>query len=202
MYFKPAHFFIVALAFTCALLPAPGVASAHCDTMGGPVVQAGQKALESGDINYALVWVQPKDEAELKRAFGETRSVRSLDGKAASLADNYFLETLVRIHRAGEGAPYTGIRPAGTDLGPAIPAADTAVKNGSSAAVAKLLSDAMSAGLKERYEDLIRKRDYKPDDVAAGREYVKAYVRYLHYVERLYDAATTDAAEGHESAER
>ena len=45
-------------------------------------------------------------------------------GYGKELSDQFFIKTLVRVHRAGEGAPYTGIRPAGTDLGPAIPAAD------------------------------------------------------------------------------
>ena len=34
-----------------------------------------------------------------------------------------------------------------------------------------------------------RKR-FDPNDVRAGREYVHAYVPYIHYVERLYQAAT------------
>ncbi len=193
---------LAAMVIAVALWFAPRSASAHCDTMGGPVVQAGEKALATGDLNYALIWVQPRDEAELRRAFAQARSVRALDGQARALADNYFLENLVRIHRAGEGAAYTGIRPAGTDLGPAIPAADLSIKKGNSADLSKLVGDAISAELKQRYEDLMRKRDYRPDDLSAGREYVEAYVRYIHYVERLYQAATTDAVEGHESAER
>jgi hypothetical protein len=159
--------------------------------MDGPVVKAGQKALETGEVDYALVWVKPEAEAELRAAFKKALEVHKLGGSARELADTYFFETLVRLHRAGEGAPYTGLKPKGTDLGPAIPAADAAIQSGSTSAVVKLLTDATMAGLKQRFDQVSAARQYGVHDVAAGRRYVEAYVLYVHYVERLYEAATT-----------
>lgn len=95
--------------------------SAHCDGMDGPVVIAAQKALAKQDVNLVLIWVQKEDEQELRDVFDQTLRIRELSAEARELADRYFFETLVRIHRAGEGAPYTGLKPAGRDLGPAIP---------------------------------------------------------------------------------
>lgn len=37
---------------------------------------------------------------------------------------------------------------------------------------------------------LLPKKNYDVNDVAAGREYVKAYVEYIHFVERLHEATT------------
>lgn len=135
-------------------------------------------------------WVRPQDEAEVRHAFDHAQAVRDLGPKACWLADQHFFETLVRIHRAGEGAPFTGLKPAGLDLGPAVPAADRALKAGSVDAVVKLLSDAVSAAVRARFQVAAEKQTFDPDDVAAGREYVEAYVPYLHYVERLWNAAT------------
>jgi hypothetical protein len=112
------------------LLLAPAQALSHCDTMDGPVVQAAQKALATGNVKLVLIWVQKKDEAKIDEAFQKTLAVRKLGGEARELADMYFFETLVRIHRVGEGAPYTGLKPAGLDMGPAIPAADQAIADG------------------------------------------------------------------------
>ena len=92
---------------------------AHCDGMDGPVVKAAQAALAKGDVNLVLIWVRKNDETEIRQAFERTVNVRKLSPEAKELADTYFFETLVRIHRAGEGAPYTGLKPAGRDLGPA-----------------------------------------------------------------------------------
>src|SRR3990172_9984859 len=85
----------------------PNSAMAHCDGMDGPVVKAAQKALASGDVNLVLIWVQKEDEKEIREAFDRTLEVRKLSAEAKELADMYFFETLVRVHRIGEGAPYT-----------------------------------------------------------------------------------------------
>jgi hypothetical protein len=164
-------------------------ASAHCDGLDGPVVKAAQTALETGDLNQVLIWVRPEDEDEIKKVFGETLAVRKLNPQAQTLADRYFFETLVRVHRAGENAPYTGLKPAGRDLGPAIPAADKALESGSDEALTKLLTDEVRDGLHKHFKEVVDKKKFAPNDVAAGREYIEAYVTYIHYVERLHEAA-------------
>ena len=181
----------------------PAVAFAHCDGLDGPVVVAAKKALESGKVNPVLIWVQKKDEQTIRDAFGKTLAVRRLDPKARELADLYFFETLVRVHRAGEGAPYTGLKPAGRDLGPAVPAGDKALTDGKLEPLAKLLMKTVEEGLHGQFEKAMTKKKFIADDVEAGREYIEAYVQYIHYVERLYEAAKTQAP-GHfpEAAEK
>lgn len=164
-------------------------ATAHCDGLDGPVVTAAQRALETGDVNPVLIWVRPQDDDEIKKAFEETLAVRKLNSQAQEFADRYFFEMLVRTHRAGENAPYTGLKSAGRDLGPAIPAADKALESGSDEALVQLLTDAMQEGLRKHFKETVEKKKFTPNDIAAGREFVEAYVAYIHYVERLYEAA-------------
>ena len=188
---------LVALfATSAATILLSATASAHCDGMDGPVVKAAQEALAKGEVNLVLIWVRKSDEAEIRRSFDQTLIVRKLSPQARELADMYFFETLVRIHRAGEGAPYTGLKPAGRDLGPAIPAADEAVKSGDVAPLTNLLVDTMRAGLLDRYKKVLAAKSYNVQDVDAGREYVEAYVTYIHYVEGMYEAAKNPAS-GH-----
>ncbi len=170
------------------LLPAPGGLLAHCDGMDGPVVKAAQRALEAGNVNLVLIWVQKNDEAEIRTAFEKTLAVRKLNTGAKELADLYFFETLVRIHRAGEGAPYTGLKPAGRDLGPAIPAADRAVETGSAEPLMKLLTGSVQDSIAKRFRELNVRKNFRPDNVEAGREYVKAYVEFIHYVEGIHQS--------------
>jgi hypothetical protein len=171
------------------LLLTPAVSLAHCDGIDGPVVQAGRAALESGNALPALVWVQPKDDQEIREAFARALAVRKLGAHARELADNYFFETLVRVHRAGEGAPYTGLQPAGRDLGPAIPAADKAVAQGSLEPLMTVVTAQIQSGIRQRFTELRRTRDFDPADIQAGRAYVKSYVDFVHYVERIYEAS-------------
>lgn len=188
----------LALAGSSFLLSTP--AFAHCDGMDGPVVLAAQEALAKGDVNLVLIWVGTKDEAEIRRAFDHTVSVRKLGPQAKELADTYFFESLVRIHRAGEGAPYSGLKPAGRDLGPVIPAADRSLKSGDAGPLTNLVIDQVRAGLLERYKDAMAAKDFKSQDLDAGREFVKKYITFIHYAEGLYLAAVRPA-EGHPSEE-
>jgi len=184
-------------------LAAPATVLAHCDGMDGPVVQAARKALETGNVNHALIWVQSTDEAEVRKAFERATTARKLWPEARDIADLYFFETVVRVHRACEGAPYTGLKPAGRDLGPAIPAADRSIEGGSPQAVLVLIERAVHEGLKHRFHEVQARKGYRTDDLAAGREYVKAYVEWIHYVEGLYQAAAGPApTHSHEEASR
>jgi hypothetical protein len=167
----------------------------HCDTLDGPVIGLARKALETGNVNLVLPWVRPGDEPEIRHAFEHALAVRKLGAEARELADTHFFGTLVRIHRASEGAPYTGLKPTGLDLGPAVPAADKALEDGSIEAVTKLLTDAVREGVHRHFHDAYHRRKFDVNDVAAGRDYVAAYVPYVHYVEGLWDTAT--GAHGH-----
>jgi len=183
----------IALGFF-ALMPAGALA--HCDGLDGPVVKAAQRALDGRNPALVLIWVEEKDEAEIRTAFEQTLAVRELSPQAKELADRFFFETLVRVHRAGEGAPFTGLQPAGRDFGPAIPAADEAVRVGSVEPVRHLLILAIQERLRHQFGDVMATNTFEPDDVVAGRAYVKAYVEFIHFVERLYDS-TMKTPHGH-----
>lgn len=174
----------VAVVFLFACFK-PGRALGHCDTMDGPVVRAAQKALATKNVRLVLIWVQEKDEPAIKQAFRQTLAVRKLNREARDLADRYFFETVVRLHRAGEGEPFTGIEPAGTDLGPIIPAADRALQNDAVEPLLRLFPAAATTEIRTRFKDVIAKKRFDKTDVAAGRDYVRAYVSFLHYLEHL-----------------
>lgn len=176
-----------------------GRALAHCDGVDGPVVAAARQALEMNEIGRALIWVRAGDESEIRKAFEQAKAVRRLGPQARSLADTYFFETLVRVHRAGEGAPYTGLKPAGRDLGPAIPAADRALESGDVEPLLRLVTTAARDGVRQHFMHARTARARAPGDVEAGRRFVAEYVTFIHYVERLYQSSTSPIS-GHEPA--
>lgn len=160
-------------------------AFAHCDTLDGPVVQTARIALEKGDVTPVLKWVQADDEKEIRAAFQKTLAVRAKGTEAKELADMYFFETLVRIHRAGEGAPYTGLKP-GEAVDPAVELADKALESRSVDKLVDVLTKAMANGIRERFQHASETQKHADESVAAGREFVEAYVIFTHYVEGLH----------------
>lgn len=186
----------VATAVIALILGTAGSALAHCDTLDGPVVNLGRQALEKGDVKMVLPWVAADKEKEIRKAFDLAIAVRGKGEKEKELADTYFFETLVRVHRDGEGAPYTGLKPAGLDLGPAIPAADKALESGNPMPLLKMVNEAIHAGIHKYYMEAREKKAHAGEGVEAGRAYVQAYVPYVHFVERLYKDATTPVSHG------
>lgn len=163
----------------------PETARGHCDTLDGPVVQTARTALQKGDITPVLKWVRAEDEQEIQAAFARTLSVRSKGEEARDLADLYFFETLVRIHRAGEGAPYTGLKSAET-VDHAVVLADQALADGNVDKLVTILTGAMADNIRVRFQETLASRKHADDSVEAGREFVRDYVVFTHYVEGLH----------------
>ena len=174
-------------------------AFAHCDTLDGPVVQTARAALDKADVTPLLKWVQTDDEEEIRVAFQKTLSVRAKGAEAKELADMYFFETLVRIHRAGEGAPYTGLKP-GEAIDSAVALADKALEAGSVDKLVDVLTKAMANGIRERFEHASETQKHADDTVATGREFVEAYVIFTHYVEGLHASIKGNGAHHGEEA--
>ena len=174
----------------------PGRASAHCDSLEGPVVQDARLALEKGDPAPVLKWVKKDAEDQVRQAFQQTMAVRAKGGDAQALADRYFFETVVRIHRAGEGEGFTGLKPAGS-VDPGIAAADKVLSSGSATELAQQMSAAVGEGIKKRLALVLERRKHAAASVEAGREYVEAYVDYIHYVESLNRLTSHGASHEH-----
>ncbi|QOD91905.1 hypothetical protein H2514_04535 [Lysobacter sp. CW239] len=170
---------VVALAFATA-----GPAMAHCDSLDGPVIADAQKALIEKNVTPVLKWIPANDEAEVRSAFDMALAVRGESDTARTVADNYFFETLVRVHRASEGAGFTGIKPLGS-MDPSIAAADRALETGNADALADQLAAAIRGQVSERFATAYKQRQVAEDSVEQGREYVESYVQFTHFVEAV-----------------
>ena len=176
---KKVYLFMVIILLALA----PNTAFAHCDTMEGPLVKDAQKAIQENNVNIVLKWIPETDEAEIKDAFNQTMKVRVLSPEAQKLADKSFFETLVRIHRAGEGVPFTGVKPVGTPIDPKIAAADKAIATGNLTPVKALVPQKDRAELTERFNKAMALKNFNVNDVKAGREYIEAYVKFFKFAE-------------------
>ncbi|MGW2122819.1 DUF6448 family protein [Streptomyces sp. NPDC001758] len=187
--------FVVTLA---VVVLRPRRADAHCDTVEGPTAQDGLRALESGDLDHALKCITPEGEAELREVFELGLVVRKLGPEAREVADRWFMENLVRIHRAGEGAAFTGLRPAGTPVEEKVAAADRSVGEGDLRPLAGLVPAERWPELERRFAKVLERREHDVHDVDAGRSYIEAYVSFFKFAEGHDHAHThTHAHAGH-----
>jgi hypothetical protein len=187
----------VAVGMAAALTFGATPAHAHCDAIDGPVATAAVKALDQKNVNIVLPYVQVGAEAELTAVFKQALAVRSAGPDAKTLADRHFMETAVRLHRLGERAAYDGLKPAGTDFGPAIPAAEKAIERGALDQVTGLLSSNMKREIEARFAHVQHARALPNEpksaaEVAPARERTHAELEFVKYVEGVYAATKGD----------
>lgn len=193
----PRSLLVHAAVVAAVILSAPSRPAAHCDQLDGPVVTAARAALMHHNVDLVLIWIDAGDAPAVREAFADAVAVRQLGQTATRIADRQFFETVVRLHRAAEGAPYTGLKPAGRDPGQAVTAAERAIAADSADAAVQLIVKGAEAGIRERFARVVATKKFAPSDLSAGREHVRAYVEFLHYVEGLYDAAHPKAVHHH-----
>jgi hypothetical protein len=191
---------IAIAAMTAACVVLSESALAHCDSLDGPVVRDARAALAHGDPTPVLKWVTAENESGIRDAFAKTLAVRSLGNDARLLADRYFFETLVRVHRAGEGEPFTGLKPAGR-IDPGLSAADAALEAGTAERLARQLSQAVEGDISTRFNIALERKKHSAESVAAGRAYVAAYVDYVHFVESVHRLTEKGAPHKHHEGE-
>lgn len=191
--------YLLGMLFVGAFILVSNNAYAHCDTLDGPVVKDARMALEKSDVTSILKWVKAENESEVRIAFNFALAEASKGKESKENAEMKLFETLVRIHREGEGAPFTGLKPAGS-VEPIVVKADEAVEMGSVDALVRKMSEHLTTGVRDRFNTLVEKKKHMNDSVEAGRKYVEAYVVYMHYMEGVHKAISGTGGYHHEES--
>lgn len=168
----------------------------HCDSLDGPVVRAAQRALDAANVALVLAFVPQQAEKEIVDIFNKVMAARQSSAASAEVADRYFFETVVRLHRAGEGAPFTGLKAAGLDVGPVIPVAEKAIDSGNPAALEAALVTAVRQELADRFQHLQHLRARAQSGIAGARAYVTAMLGLQVWAHSVYQATKTTAHAG------
>lgn len=160
--------------------------SAHCDSYDGPTIKDAVKALETNNVKLVLKWIKPEQEKEIIPLFNKTYALKSGDKEVYNIVERHFFETLVRLHRETEGAPYTRLKPAGTTK-PIILMSDQAIENRNIDDLLGKLNNHIGKVLKEKYERVAELDKLKNNSPEQGRDFVEAYVDYTHTIEAIHD---------------
>lgn len=170
----------------------------HCDSIDGPVATAARQALDAISVDLVLPFVHGDGAEEIRDAFDHAVKARAMGGEARDVADRWFMETAVRVHRAGEGAPFTGLKPAGLDVGPVIPAAERALESGSGDELAELLCESVRVEVTRRLGRAMVLKATAGDSVEDARAYVQASLGLQVWAHRVYKQAISPVT--HETA--
>ncbi len=162
----------------------PQIASAHCDSYDGPVIKDALKALEQQNVELVLKWVEPKYDEIITDKFNQTLKLTGSNKEVNKILETHFLETLVRLHREGEGASFTGLKPVNS-MTPMVEMADNSLDKNDIDYVINKVNNHLGEVLRERFTKAMELSKSKDNSVKQGRAYVEAYVEYTHTLEAL-----------------
>lgn len=173
----------------------------HCDSLDGPVVRAARHALEAGEVTLVLPYVPASAEDEVRATFESVLPVRALGHGARVVAERLFFETVVRLHRAGEGAAFGGLKPAGLDVGPVIPLAEEAIESGSPEDLTQFLGAVLTDELHRRLGAVNDLSDARNGSVERDRRWVSAMLGFEVYSHHLFQVMQSEPSEHDEDRE-
>lgn len=161
-------------------------AFAHCDSYDGPVIKDATKALETNNVNLVLKWITDEQEKEITPLFNKTFNLKSGDKDIYEIVEKHFFETLVRLHRETEGAPYTGLKPAESTK-QIIQMTDIALHEEDIEGFIIKLDNHLNKVVQEKYQKVAELDKVKNNSVSEGRAFVAAYVDYTHTIAAIHD---------------
>ena len=169
-------------------------AFAHCDGMDGPVITEAKSALQAHDVTPLLKWVPENREDTVRKAFDEAISKQGGSQAAQEKADQQLFTTLVRVHREAEGAPFTGVKPAG-HIPVVVQEADAALNAGNADSLVAKVTANVEHALREKFAKAEQSKQQVNQSVKQGRGYVNDYVHYIHFVEEVNGMAAGGSPE-------
>ena len=161
---------------------------AHCDRVDGPVATAAREALQTGQPVKVLAWVGTAQDRELRDAYELALEARKQGGSAADLAERYLVETAIRLHREAEGLPFDGVESAATPVPRVIVVAEQALAKDQVDDVLALLDAELHGQVRRLFAAAGNQPADRDANLEAARQWVDAYVRYMGFVDGLYEA--------------
>jgi hypothetical protein len=155
------------------------------DITNGPVLKAAKLALETGNVNYVLIWFPEESENKLKNLFEKTFCERRAGKDVHGVTIDWYFETLSRLHRDRDGALYTCMKPNGLDVSPVVPKAERAIETCNAEEIIEVVPKTMEGDLRQHFHYVMEKRNYDVNNIIAGRAYVAAFIDFIVYLHNL-----------------
>jgi glutaredoxin len=158
----------------------------YCETRNGPAIRAAKRALETGNVNYVLIWVPEESEKKLKNLFEKTFCEYKARKDGADITIDWYLETVNRLHKLGENRQYACIKTAGLDESPVILIAEKAIETGDAKEAIRFIPKACEDDFRYRFQHVLDKKNYDVNNLSAGRAFVTAFIDFIVYLHDMY----------------
>jgi len=155
------------------------------DLLNGPVIRAAKTALETGDANYIVIWVPEESENTLKNLLEKTCCTQRIKNNMQNRAIDWYFDTVNRLCFVDRKMMFTGLKSDGCNENLIISKAVKAIETGSVEIITDNIPVAYEDEVKQRFRQVINKKNYPVNNPTAGRAYVSAFFEFMGYVQSL-----------------
>ena len=155
------------------------------DVMQGPVVKAAKMSLETGNVNYVLIWLPEESENSIKNLLEKTCCKHSSKMNMQNQAYDWYFATVNRFFSASRSRDYLTVQFGGLSEKPLVLKVDKAIESGNFEEIRDIIPVSHEADAKQRFQHIMNMRNYPVNNIQSGRAYVSAFFDFARYVHNL-----------------
>jgi hypothetical protein len=151
----------------------------------GPVISAAKRALETGNAHYILIWIPEESENTVKNLLEKAYCERYTQKNAYNHIVDWYFETINHLHSVHYGPYNLTISTKAPEEKTIIFLVERTCESGNFEEITTVIQDTPSGEMRQRFNDVMKKRNYGVENIAAGRVYVSAFTDFIAFVNNL-----------------
>lgn len=161
----------------------------------GPVMRAAKMALETGNVDYILIWVPEESANTLKNLLEKTCCERTTRRKARNHSVEWYMQTINRLHSEYFRPHDLNISTKTAEERRTILQVEKACETGNFDEIATVMQVTSDEEIRRRFNEVLDKSDYDVDNIAAGRAYVSAFTDFIACVNSSRSGSRREAGQ-------
>jgi hypothetical protein len=148
-------------------------------------MSAAMRALETGEAHYILIWIPEASENTLKNLLEKAYYERYTQKNARTHIVDWYFTTVNNYHSGYYGPRNLDISTKTPEEKMIISLVERAFESGNFEEIGTIIPDTPTGEMRQRFDDVMKMRDYHVENIAAGRVYVSAFTDFIEFVNNL-----------------
>lgn len=151
----------------------------------GPGMDAAKKALETGKAHHILIWIPEELKSTLKNFLEKACCERNTRKNVHGHAVDWHFQTIHRLQSLYYGPHNLNITTKEPEEKAIILLVERACEGGNFEEITTVIPDTPTGDMPQRFNDVMKKKNYDVENIAAGRVYVSAFTDFIVFVNNL-----------------
>ena len=152
----------------------------------GPVMSAAKRSLETGNAQYILIWISEESENTLKNLLEKVCCEINTQKNARDHIVDWYFNTVNHLHSVYCGLHNLNLSTKTPEEKKIIILVEGACKSGNFKEITAIFQDTPDGEIRQRFNDVMKKRNYRLENIAAGRMYVLAFTDFIAFLNTRY----------------